>query len=172
MAGTTKLGSSWVEQMGPLSSDAVSVGAMKMPDGSNKSRPVGLIESEDRWLLPYRGCTVTQVRVSYQLTLILDNGAEVQLETEVMLSDGPLGSPGASAARLVPEGQDAAPALSLFGAKVLSSVVFKTGGLRLVFDTGSHLSVEPHPQYEAWNVRGQGRLVLVCQPGGGVALWR
>jgi hypothetical protein len=32
----------------------------------------GLAESEDRWLLPYRAMQVVQIRVSYQLTLVLD----------------------------------------------------------------------------------------------------
>lgn len=133
---------------------------------------VDLIESDDRWLLPLRGFHVIQVRVSCQLTLVLEHGAEVELETEAILSDRPLGAPDVTAARLVPERQDVAPALALFGAKVVSSVVFKTGGMRLAFDTGSHLNVKPHPDYEAWSVRGPGSLLLVCQPGGGVAVWK
>ncbi|MFC0553627.1 hypothetical protein ACFFHJ_22280 [Planotetraspora thailandica] len=36
-----------------------------------------LVELDDRWLLPYRGMQVIQIRVSYQLTLVLDSGAQV-----------------------------------------------------------------------------------------------
>jgi hypothetical protein len=126
---------------------------------------------DDRWLLPYRGMQVLQVRVSYQLTLLLDSGAEVELESEALLTHGPLSAPGAEPVRLVPERQEVAPALALFGAEVLSAVVFKSGALRLVFNSGSRLNVKPHPKYEAWGVHGPGKLHLVCQPGGGVAVW-
>jgi hypothetical protein len=34
---------------------------------------------EDRRLLPYRGAQVTQIRVSRQLTLLLDNDAQVEI---------------------------------------------------------------------------------------------
>lgn len=129
-----------------------------------------LVESEDRWLLPYRDMQVVQIRVSYQLTLVLD-GAQVDMETEALLTDGPLTAPGAVPVRLIPEHQEVAPALSLFGAKILSSVVFKTGALRLVFSTGAHLNVKPHPRYESWGATGPGSLRLIGQPGGGVAVW-
>ncbi|MGC4808478.1 DUF6188 family protein [Micromonospora sp. DT233] len=130
----------------------------------------GLIESEDRWLLPYRDMQVIQIRVSCQLTLVLD-GAQVELENEAVLTDGPLTAPGVVPVRLDPACQDVVPALSLFGAKIRSAVAFKTGALWLVFDTGAHLNVNPDPQYEAWNARGPGDLCLVCQPGGAIAVW-
>ncbi|WP_346538590.1 DUF6188 family protein [Micromonospora sp. DPT] len=128
-------------------------------------------KSEGRWLLPYRDMQVVQIRGSYQLTLVLDGGAQVDMESESLLTDGPLTAPDALPVRLLPEHQEVAPALSLFGAKILSSVVFKTGALRLVFSTGAHLNVKPHLQYEAWRATGPGSLRLICQPGGGVAVW-
>ena len=54
-----------------------------------------LIETEDRWRLPYRGMQVIQVKVSYQLTLVLDGNAEIDLETEGLLTQGALGAPDA-----------------------------------------------------------------------------
>ena len=131
----------------------------------------GLIETEERWRLPYRDLQVAQVRVSYQLTLLLDGAAQVSFETEVLLTHGPLGAPDVTPIHLDPERQDVAPALALFSATVLSAVAFKTGALRLVFDTGTHLNAKPHPQYEAWSARGPDALLLVCQPGGSVAIW-
>ncbi|WP_372500287.1 DUF6188 family protein [Sphaerisporangium perillae] len=62
---------------------------------------------------------VIHVRVSYQLTLLLDSGAHVDIEAEAMLSHGPLSAPDATMARLVPERQEVAPALALFGVTVL-----------------------------------------------------
>jgi hypothetical protein len=75
-----------------------------------------------------------------------------------MLSHGPLSTPDATMARLIPERQEVALTLALFGAMIRSSVAFKSGGLRLVFVTGAHLNVRPDPQYEAWSARGPGAL--------------
>ena len=79
----------------------------------------GLTEHDDRWLLPYRDERVIQVRVSYQLTLLLESGATIDIESEALLTHGPLRAPGASSLTLVPERQDVAPALVLFRAKVV-----------------------------------------------------
>jgi hypothetical protein len=131
-----------------------------------------LVELEDRWLLPYRGMQVTQIRVSHQLTLVLDGGAQVDLEAEAVLSEGSLRASDVVTSRLAPERQEVAPALALFGATLLSSVAFKSGTLRLVFDSGMRLNVKPDAGYEAWSVHGPESLRLVCQPGGGVAVWQ
>jgi hypothetical protein len=131
-----------------------------------------LVELEDRWLLPYRGMQVAQVHVSYQLMLLLDGHAQIVVETEALLTDGPATGPNAVSAQFVPERQQVAPALALFGTEILSAVAFKSGSLRLAFSTGTHLNVKAHAQYEAWGAHGPGGLCLVCQPGGGVALWR
>ncbi|GAA3074588.1 hypothetical protein GCM10017600_27320 [Streptosporangium carneum] len=54
----------------------------------------------------------------------------------------------------------------------MSSVAFKTGGLRLVFDSGLHLNVEPRPDFEAWSVTGPTNLRLVCMPASEVTIWQ
>src|SRR5204862_1657885 len=113
--------------------------------------PRELAELDDRWLLPYRGMQVIQIRVSYQLTLLLDQGVQVDIETEALLTKGSLRAPDATPTRLVPETQDVVPALALFGATALSTVAFKSGSLRLVFNTGMHLNIKPDERYEAWN---------------------
>jgi hypothetical protein len=127
---------------------------------------------DDRWILPYREMRVLQVRVSYQLTLVLDGGASVDLESEAELGKVAPNTADAVTAQLIPERQEVAPALSLFGAQVLSAVAFKSGGLRLVFDSGDLLCVQPNRQYEAWGATGPGTIRIVCQPGGGLAVWR
>jgi hypothetical protein len=131
-----------------------------------------LTEFDDRWRLPYRGMQVVQVRVSYQLTLLLDTGVTATIETEALLTNGPRQAPDAVRVVLPPERQDACATRGLFGATILSSVAFKSGTLRLVFDTGHHLTVKPHPQFEAWKATGPGTLCCVCQPGGGLAVRR
>jgi hypothetical protein len=106
------------------------------------------------------------------VTLLLDTGATVDIEQEALLTHGPLRAPNARPIRLVPEQQDVSAALVLFGRRIRSSVAFKSGHLRLVFDSGHHLNVAPHPEFEAWSVNGPGSLHIVGQPAGGLALWR
>ncbi|WP_329091388.1 DUF6188 family protein [Streptosporangium sp. NBC_01469] len=132
--------------------------------------PADLAELEDRWLLPYRGMQVVQVRVSYQLTLLLDGDAQVNIESTATLTSGPLSASGEKPVQLAPERQEVAPALALFGATVVSSVAFKSGALRVVFDTGTHLNVKPDSRYEAWSTRGPDDLRFVCPPGGGLSI--
>jgi hypothetical protein len=135
------------------------------------SEPAALIEDDDRWLLPYRGMQVDQICVSYQLSLVLDGGAEITVEAPALLTVGSVSAPDARPVELVPERQDVAAAMPLFGTRILSSVAFKSGSLRVVFDSGLHLSVEPDPAYEAWGVTGPLGMRIVCMPGGGLAGW-
>lgn len=59
--------------------------------------------------------------------------------------------------------------LSLVGQQVLSSVGFKTGALRLVFESGALLTVPYGEQYEAWQLTGPSGRMWVSLPGGGLA---
>ncbi|MEU3163784.1 DUF6188 family protein [Streptosporangium sp. NPDC006930] len=145
--------------------------AVMRSDGT-VTTPADLAELEDRWLLPYRGMQVVQVQVSYQLTLLLDGDAAVNMETTATLTSGSLSAPDAEPVQLAPERQEVAPALALFGATVVSSVAFKSGALRLVFDTGTHLNVKPDSHYEAWSTCGPDDVRFVCLPGGGLSIFR
>ncbi|MEU7606230.1 DUF6188 family protein [Streptomyces sp. NPDC041003] len=78
---------------------------------------------------------------------------------------------GLSVAPLTPESQDVAAALPLFGAKVLSAVAFKYGGLRVVFDSGTHLNCAPDDSFEAWQITGPRGWRFVSLPGGDLAAW-
>jgi Family of unknown function (DUF6188) len=129
-----------------------------------------LAELPDRWLLPYRGMTISQITVDYQLTFLLEGQAAIVIENDATLADRPGRADGAPAVELHPGRQDVAPALPLFGATVNSGVAFKSGTLRLIL--GHHqLVVRPDPHYEAWNVTGPGDIRLVCMPGGQLAIW-
>lgn len=111
------------------------------------------VEHEDRWILNLRGKSVVRISIDVRLTLVLDTGWEVVLEALARPSTGPLRtSPGLP---LTPESQDVAAALPLFGAKVLSAVVFKSGALRMVFDSGGSTG---------WQTMRLAR-VSSCRPG-------
>lgn len=131
----------------------------------------GLAEFPDRWVLPYRGLTISQITVDYQLTFLLDGKATITVENDAMLADRPGRAPEARTLELHPERQDVGSALTLFGTTVNSAVAFKTGTLRLVLDH-FQLTVRADPDYEAWNVVGPGGMRIVCMPGGQLAVWR
>ncbi|MER5386055.1 DUF6188 family protein [Streptomyces sp. NPDC002688] len=127
------------------------------------------VEHEDWWVLNLRGMSVTKISVDYRLVLALDSDWEVALEAPVNLSHGIVHAN--PSLLLKPESQDVAAALALFGANVLSAVAFKSGTLRIVFDTGHHLSCSSDPSFEAWQVTGPTGWRFASLPGGGLAVW-
>jgi Family of unknown function (DUF6188) len=127
-------------------------------------------EPEGGWRLGLEGMRVIQLRVSYELELVLDGDAEVTIEARAVLRRGDLAFPEVPAVQLDPERQVVAPALAVFGATVTSSAVLKTGVLDLAFDNGLSLAVNPDAEFEAWQVRKSAGL-LVCTPGGDIAIW-
>ncbi|MEU9321410.1 DUF6188 family protein [Streptomyces sp. NPDC048295] len=133
---------------------------------STEAEPV---EHEDRWILNLRGWGVAGITVDYRLTLALGEGWEVVLETPARLSSGPARTnPGVL---LVPETQDVAAVLPLFGTKVVSAVAFKSGTLRMVFEDGTHLTCPADAAFEAWQIAGPGGWRFVSLPGGDLAVW-
>ncbi|MER7735147.1 DUF6188 family protein [Streptomyces erythrochromogenes] len=137
------------------------------PAAADVAGPVRPVEQEDRWILNLRGLAVTRIGVDVRLTLFLDGGWEVVLEAPARLSDGAIGP----VRPLLPQTQDVAAALPLFGATVRSAVAFKTGSLRIVFDSGLHLVCRPDASCEAWQVTGPQDRRFVSRPGGGLATW-
>ncbi|WP_328760634.1 DUF6188 family protein [Streptomyces sp. NBC_00271] len=127
------------------------------------------VEHEDRWALNLRGMSVTKISVDFRLVLLLDSDWEIALEAPVNLSHGTVHAN--PSVLLKPESQDVAAALSLFGAKALSAVAFKSGTLRLVFDTGHRLTCSSDPSFEAWQVTGPAGWRFVSLPGGDLAVW-
>ncbi|MEU5161253.1 DUF6188 family protein [Streptomyces sp. NPDC020875] len=126
-------------------------------------------EHEDRWVLNLRGLRVVKISIDFRLTLGLEEEWEVVLEAPAQLTAGSLRTnPGLP---LKPETQDVAAALPLFGATILSAVAFKSGGLRMVFDSGAHLSSSADASFEAWQITGPGGWRFVSLPGGDLGVW-
>lgn len=52
------------------------------------------------------------------------------------------------------------------------TVVDVTGGrLRLVFDSNLQIEVDPHEQWEAWQISADDDLLIICTPGGELTIW-
>jgi hypothetical protein len=141
----------------------------RISQGAGVSAEESPVEHEDRWILNLHGMSVTKISVDFRLVLALDSDWEVALEAPVNLSHGTVHAN--PSVLLKPESQDVAAALALFGAKVLSAVAFKSGTLRLVFDTGHHLNCSSDPSFEAWQVTGPAGWCFVSLPGGDLAVW-
>ncbi len=135
------------------------------------STPAAPAELDDRWLLNLRGLSVTQITVDFHLVLALGSDWLVTVETSADLLQGPGRTESRPGFRLVPASQDVAPALQLFGSKILSAVAFKSGALRLVFDNGMHLNCRSDPEFEAWQITGPAGWRIVSMPGGELAVW-
>lgn len=76
--------------------------------------------------------------------------------------------------RIVPDRDPAEsfePVRKLVGQTVTESVVEDSGTLRLGFDGGASIRVEPDPHYEAWTVSGTNGRLIVSMPGGELAVW-
>jgi hypothetical protein len=129
------------------------------------------VELEDRWLVGWRGLRVEQLRVDYRLVLVLGDDSELAVEQSATVSDHPGKAADVRRARIVPEAGDVAAALPLLRKTVLSSVAFKSGALRVVFDSGHQLEVQPSDEFEAWTGVGPGAMRWVCLPGGGLSVW-
>jgi hypothetical protein len=63
------------------------------------------------------------------------------------------------------------PVLRTVG-KQIQAVGTEGGALTLSFSDGSHLRCDPHEDYEAWQVvGGSPQHLVVCTPGGELAVW-
>src|SRR6185295_14832933 len=66
--------------------------------------------------------------------------------------------------------EQAAPLLGLITRPLKCVTVRRSGSLTLEFGDGSRLHIDPHPQLDAWEARGEGafdELGYLCGPGGG-----
>jgi len=66
---------------------------------------------------------------------------------------------------------EAAQASVLWGKTVAKATGRKDGSLDVDFADGYRLTVPVDPDYEAWELRGNGGFLVVSRPGGGLAIW-
>ena len=77
--------------------------------------------------------------------------------------------PGGDETRITPGDPGSAVALvALVGARIDAITITAAGVLRVTVAAGRRIIVPPHDAYEAWQVSGEGWLI-VCLPGGGLA---
>ncbi|GAA2742037.1 DUF6188 family protein [Kitasatospora cinereorecta] len=128
------------------------------------STDTNLVEHSDRWVLNLRGQRIARVSTDPHLTLSLDSGWDVGVESPALLSNGSVRTnPGLP---LTPAAQDMT--LQLLGASALSAVAFRSGALRMVFDTGLHLTCPGNSS--VWKITGPRGWYFRSAPGGGLTV--
>lgn len=65
----------------------------------------------------------------------------------------------------------APPVRLLVGLTVQEAASDELGALRIGFVGGTRLDVPPDDAYDAWNVSGSNGALVVCTPGGELAIW-
>ena len=113
-------------------------------------------EGEDRWWLGWRGLRVRQVEASGQGSIV-----HIGERSELTLPAQGFTLRSASHADDAPTEADAVTA-DLAGDTVLSCVAFKTGALRVVFQSGLRLDI----QGQAWSAVGESGRSWVSLPDG------
>lgn len=128
-------------------------------------------ELDDRWWLGLRARTVESLGVhEFRVVLNFGEGSSLSIESAASLRFT-AAAPETPAVTLNEDGAVSASDVLplLVGQQVLSSVAFKTGALRLVFESGAMLTVPYGEQYEAWQLTGPSGRMWVSLPGGGLA---
>jgi hypothetical protein len=131
-------------------------------------------ELADRWWLGLRGRTLEAVDPQ-DFMVVLDFSGRSALTIESAASVRAASAPRTEASAVARNDDGTLSTsdamLSLVGQRVLSSVGFKIGDLRLVFDSGQMLLVPHGEHYEAWQLTGTSGRMWVSLAGGGLATY-
>jgi hypothetical protein len=132
-----------------------------------------LKEIRDGWILSFKDGRIQLIQIDFRLNFLVTDGphrAWFHVETPGRLKIG------TTETSFVPEQSvTLAPMLAFFNATVSNVRIAKTGQLVVEFEQDRLMFVAPDKAYEAWQIEGsteEGELMLVCPPGGDVALFR
>jgi hypothetical protein len=118
-------------------------------DVAQEADEAGLTESRGKWILPVGDGIVTQIRIDFAFTLVLESWIEIRIETA--FSYGP---PGAGRQFEPSDPTALAPLLGLHQAVVAAAQIRKDGRLTMTFADDAVLEVGPDERYEAFQVTG------------------
>jgi len=131
----------------------------------------GLIEEEDRWMLPFQDQQVARCCIDYALSidLLSENGfLTIRIENHFLFQ-----TKDHETTLISPEAQPASlfPVFSILHTTIDEAIAYKNGKLVLKFSDGSSLEVEAAQHYEAWVINGENGLQVVSIPGGELSIW-
>ena len=109
------------------------------------------------------GRMVNQLGVGVgELSLVLSTDWQVRLSCPVRVGDAPPVEPTAI--------EGVAAHMPLLNAEVIEVRIDEPGNLSLTLD-GTTVRCAADPRYEAWTICGPRGELIVCMPGGGLAIW-
>ena len=130
---------------------------------------MNLIENEEYWEVQLKDRTVTRCMVdgSFAIeTWVPRDTVRVRIEAPFRYSTI------TSKHELDPDKpKTLGPALSILGKNLIRVLAEKKGHLNLLFSDQSTVDVEPHAEYEAWEISSATGMLLVCKSGGEIAFW-
>ncbi len=129
-----------------------------------------LIENEDNWTLPINGREVTRCLIDYAFSIEVwspDDLVSIRIEGPFLLKMQ------SAERKLSVEKEPMAlgSALSVLHKTVESAIAYKDGTLSLKFSNDIRIDVPPDHKYEAWGISSSDGVLLVCMPGGELAVW-
>jgi hypothetical protein len=103
----------------------------------------------------------------------IDHQARIQVEDVEFVIGLPfsLKSDGVEYALDPAERSGLGPLLALYPDTVEQASVDGLGTLGLRFGSGASITVPANPRWEAWQIVGPGTALVVCSPGGRLAVW-
>ncbi|QLY33824.1 DUF6188 family protein [Nocardia huaxiensis] len=115
--------------------------------------------------LPIIGEHLT-VRSSDPLLIIEAGEYELHIEGELAVHD-----PSAQTLHRIPGEPHTDELVQALDGEITYAAATSDGQLRIDLDSGQRLVVEPDRFFEAWTVTAPGRYLVVCMPGGELAVW-
>jgi len=143
---------------------------VKTQERWDEKKRVNMIELDDKWVFEVNNLEVIQCLVDYAFSVIMNgsgNDVQIGIESEFIYFQG------TQRYELLAERGPTTicPALGVLHQELKSLEVHKSGILEIVFLNGDKIVVNPDPQYEAWTLNGPDDLLMVCMPGGEIAIW-
>lgn len=130
---------------------------------------INLIEKNDGWEIDTKNATIFRCIIDYAFRIELSiNGQSLTLAIEcefIISQDGNI-------YHLDIEDKDRSKltqGLYLIGQKAQKITIDKDGLIKVQLES-EYIMVKPHERYEAWQLRTS-NLLIVCIPGGDVAIW-
>jgi hypothetical protein len=132
-----------------------------------------LIENRDEWILSFKDGRVQLIQIDFRLSFLVTDGPDrawFHVETLGRLKVG------LTETSFVPEQSvTLAPMLAVFNTAVSNARISRTGELVVEFEQDRSMLIAPNSAYEAWQIEcstESRELLLVCSPGGEVAVFR
>ncbi len=111
------------------------------------------------------GRSLIQFCVGSGVRLDLDGSPNYEITIE-----SPLSIPARNIERAEPTSADVVLALRELLMQPVHSVIERDGELTVVFESVT-ITVQPDDKYEAWQIRADDETMIVCVPGGELAVW-